>query len=79
MLRECYKIDTGFIQGSAILWGQEKEDDMPDIKTRLSTLLIQYRYTQSKRVLQQMVSLVEQMDNARDGKSFEDFFLSSLS
>ena len=52
---------------------------MPDIKTRLSSLLIQYRYTRSKRVLQQMVTLVEEMDTERDGKSFEDFIMSSLS
>ena len=52
---------------------------MPDIKTRLSTLLIQYRYTRSKKVLEQMVTLVEKMDLERDSKSFQDFITTGLS
>ena len=48
---------------------------MTDLKTRLSALLIQYRYTRSRNVLNEMVGIVERMDDQGDHRVFEDFFL----
>lgn len=48
---------------------------MPDLKTRLSALLIQYRYTRSQKVLNEMVWLLEHLEDQKDFKIFKDFFI----
>ena len=50
---------------------------MKDIKTRLSALLIEYKYTQSRKALQEVTNLLAGIESEQDYNSFKSFFTDS--
>ena len=52
---------------------------MPDLKTRLAALLIEFRHTRSRKSLDEITDLIQRLENPGDFQITRDFFLSDQS
>ncbi len=50
---------------------------MPDLRTRLSALMIEFSFTHSQKTLLEMTNLIQRMNSQGDFRIFREFFLSS--
>ena len=46
---------------------------MPDLKTHLSALMIEFRYTRSRKVIHEMADLIVRLENAGDFQIAQEF------